>query len=203
MAIRADRRVDLLQEARLNDPFAFLGLHEEKGGLIGRAFVPWAGKLSVLDAKDGSLVAELPRATDDGLFEGKLDRPKRFAYRLRAETDGRVVDFEDPYRFGPTLGELDRHLLGEGRHQRAFETLGARPLTIEGVEGVGFAVWAPNASAVSVVGAFNDWDGRRHPMRLHPGIGVWDLFLPHVPSGVPYKFQIHGPNGELDRKNVV
>ena len=197
MAIRPDRRVDLLQEARLSDPFAFLGLHEEKGGLLCRAFVPWAGKLSVLDAKDGSLVAELPRATDDGLFTGKLDRPKRFAYRLRAEADGRVVDFEDPYRFGPTLGELDRHLLGEGRHQRAFETLGARPMTLDGVEGVGFAVWAPNASAVSVVGAFNDWDGRRHPMRLHPGIGVWDLFLPHVPAGAPYKFQLHGPNGEL------
>ena len=197
MAVQRDRRVDQLQEARLSDPFAFLGLHDEQGGLVCRAFVPWAEALAVLDAADGQAVAELERVTADGLFAGKLPRPEPFAYRLRATVEGRFVDFEDPYRFGPVLGELDRYLLGEGRHLRAHEKLGANPITLDGVDGVGFAVWAPNASAVSVVGAFNDWDGRRHPMRLHPGIGVWDLFLPHVPAGAPYKYQLHGPDGAL------
>ena len=151
----------------------------------------------MLDAADGRELAPLSRSGRDGLFVGAVPRQDRFRYRLRAVTDGGVVDFEDPYRFGPVLGEIDRHLLGEGRHLRAFDKLGAQPMVMDGVEGVGFAVWAPNASAVSVVGSFNDWDGRRHPMRLHPGIGVWDLFLPQVPAGAPYKFQLHGADGTL------
>ena len=197
MATKPDRRIAALQAGSLRDPFGFLGLHEEGGALLCRAFVPWAGQLSVLDAADGQELVSLARSGRDGLFVGAVPRGERFRYRLRAVTDGCVVDFEDPYRFDPILGEIDRHLLGEGRHLRAFDKLGAHPMTMDGVEGVGFAVWAPNASAVSVVGGFNDWDGRRHPMRLHPGIGVWDLFVPQVPAGATYKFQIHGPDGTL------
>ncbi|HVJ54282.1 MAG TPA: 1,4-alpha-glucan branching protein GlgB [Aliidongia sp.] len=191
----SDLAVSQLHRATLHDPFGFLGLHEEMGAFVVRAFVPWAESLTVLDAADGSEVSTLHRATPEGLFTGQVKN--RLRYRLRATIDGRIVDFEDPYRFGPVLGELDLHLLGEGTHQRAFAKLGAHPMVMDGVEGVGFAVWAPNASAVSVVGSFNDWDGRRHPMRLHPGNGVWDLFLPHVPDCAPYKYSIHGPDGNL------
>src|ERR1700735_1937590 len=197
MAGEADRRIVELLAGRLRDPFGFLGLHEERGALLCRAYVPWAERTAVLDAADGREVTELARSTSQGLFSGTMPRRDRFPYRLRAWIGERSVDFDDPYRFGSILGEIDLHLLGEGRHLRAFDKLGAHPMVMEGVDGVAFAVWAPNAEAVSVVGAFNDWDGRRHPMRLHPGAGVWDLFLPHVPAGAPYKFQIHGAGGVL------
>ena len=193
MALANDQLVSQLQAATLHDPFGFLGLHEEGGGFVVRAFVPWAERLTLLDAADGSEVAALDRITPEGLFAGTV--PARLRYRLRAHAGDRIVDFEDPYRFGPVLGEIDRYLLGEGTHRRAFDKLGAHPMQMDGVDGVGFTVWAPNASAVSVVGSFNDWDGRRHPMRLHPGAGVWDLFLPHIAEGAEYKYEIHGPDG--------
>ena len=195
MALASDQLVRQLQTATLRDPFAFLGLHEEGKNFVVRAFVPWAEKLILLDAADGKEVTPFERVTHEGLFAGKLKSALR--YRLRALIQDRIVDFEDPYRFGPVLGEIDLYLLGEGTHRRAFEKLGANPMKLDGVEGVGFSVWAPNASAVSVVGSFNDWDGRRHPMRLHPGAGVWDLFVPELPPGEPYKFQLHGPDGAL------
>ncbi|MEH6772463.1 MAG: 1,4-alpha-glucan branching protein GlgB, partial [Cereibacter changlensis] len=105
-------------------------------------------------------------------------------------------DIDDPYRFPPVLGELDEYLLGEGRHHRLYERLGAHPCTMEGVEGVAFAVWAPNARRVSVVGAFNAWDGRRHPMRKRVGVGVWELFIPGLHRGEIYKYELIGPQGE-------
>ena len=185
-----------LDDSYRADPFGFLGMHET-GGLVIRAFVPWADSLAVLDRKDGSEVAGFARKTHDGLFEIRLGRKKRFAYRLRARTGDRTVDFEDPYRFGPVLSAFDLHLLGEGTHRRAFNRLGAHPMSIDGVVGTGFAVWAPNAEAVSVVGDFNDWDGRRHAMRKHPGAGVWDLFIPDMAAGSAYKFEIKGLDGAL------
>jgi 1,4-alpha-glucan branching enzyme len=178
------------------DPFAYLGWHDAADGPVLRAYVPWADTLAVLDP-GGAEMAALDRKTPDGLFEGRIGPRPRSAYRLRASVAGRTVDFEDPYRFGPVLGDIDLHLLGEGTHRRAFGKLGAHPMTIDGVDGVGFAVWAPNARTVSVVGSFNDWDGRRHPMRKHPGAGVWDLFVPGVQAGTPYKYEIHGPDGAL------
>jgi 1,4-alpha-glucan branching enzyme len=193
MALASDQLVHQLHAATLHDPFGFLGLHEAEGGFVVRAFVPWAERLTLLDAADGREVAELERLSGEGLFAGTI--PTRLRYRLRAHAQDRVVDFEDPYQFAPVLGEIDLYLLGEGTHRRAFEKLGAQPMKKDGVDGVGFTVWAPNASAVSVVGSFNDWDGRRHPMRFHPGAGVWDLFLPHIAAGTPYKYEIHGPDG--------
>jgi 1,4-alpha-glucan branching enzyme len=130
-----------------------------------------------------------------GLFAGPLGRAK--SYRLRGEAAGTSWEFEDPYRFGPVLGEMDEYLLGEGTHQRIWQVLGAHPVTHEGVEGVHFAVWAPNAERVSVVGDFNQWDGRRHPMRLRGATGVWEIFLPGLGEGTVYKYEIRGRGGAV------
>ena len=189
-AIAAD-----LNEARLRDPFAVLGMHEEGGKPVVRAFVPWAENVSVVERASGKVVSKLKKVDQSGLFAGAAGKPKRFDYRLHVDAPA-SVDFDDPYAFGPVLGELDIHLLAEGTHIRAYEKLGAHPMEMNGVAGVGFAVWAPSAQSVSVVGSFNDWDGRRHPMRLHPSCGVWDLFLPGVKPDEPYKFEVKGPNGE-------
>ena len=120
---------------------------------------------------------------------------RRPAYRLRVDWHGAPVDLDDPYRFPPWLGELDVHLLAEGNHLEAYEKLGAHPATLERVEGVAFAVWAPNARRVSVVGEFNNWDGRRHPMRLRHDCGVWEIFIPALKAGERYKYEIKGPHG--------
>jgi 1,4-alpha-glucan branching enzyme len=190
--------IDDLISGTSGDPFAILGLHQEGEKLVLRCFLPWAHAVTVIDRGSGEAIAELPRLNDTGLFGGPIkSRRQRFAYRLRVKTAQTTVEIEDPYRFGPVLGDVDIYLLAEGNHTRSFDKLGAHPLTMDGVDGVGFAVWAPGARAVSLVGAFNDWDGRRHPMRKHPSCGVWDLFLPNLGYGQPYKFEIHGPDGAL------
>ena len=119
-----------------------------------------------------------------------------FAYRLEVTRDGRVTEIEDPYRFPSLLSDFDRHLLAEGTHYRAYEKLGAHPAVLDGVAGVVFAVWAPSARRVSVVGDFNDWDGRSHPMRLHPANGIWEIFVPGLAEGDRYKFEIRGPSAQ-------
>ena len=119
------------------------------------------------------------------------------AYRLRVSWDSGTFDIEDPYRFPPLLGATDAWLIAEGNHRALYEILGAHPITVEGVEGCRFAVWAPNARRVSVVGEFNLWDGRRHPMRLRRECGVWEIFLPGVTAGTRYKFELIGADGEL------
>src|SRR5262249_13737900 len=120
-----------------------------------------------------------------------------FSYRILVQTGGSEFELEDPYRFPPLLGEQDVYLLAEGTHSMAYKKLGAHPSNIEGVEGVGFAVWAPNARRVSVVGEFNRWDGRRHPMRLRVECGVWELFIPGIKEGSLYKFEVKSREGEL------
>ncbi|MBP8308036.1 MAG: 1,4-alpha-glucan branching enzyme, partial [Burkholderiaceae bacterium] len=127
----------------------------------------------------------------DGLFEGVVPRALAARYRLRVQWPGGVIsELDDPYRFPPVLGELDAWLIAEGTHLRPFEALGAAPCELDGVAGTRFAVWAPNASRVSVVGDFNHWDGRRHGMRLRRECGVWEIFLPGVPAGACYKYEI-------------
>ncbi|MES2356321.1 MAG: 1,4-alpha-glucan branching protein GlgB [Pseudomonadota bacterium] len=182
-----------------NDPFAFLGLHEnESGAMEVRTFQPSATQVIVLDAKSGKKITELEKIDEAGLFCGVIPRRKnRFPYRLRVRWDEQDFDIEDPYRFPPVLGEMDVWLLAEGTHYRPYERLGAHLTTIEGVEGTSFVVWAPNAKRVSIVGEFNQWDGRRHPMRLRRECGVWEIFLPAISAGVKYKFEIHGPDGKL------
>jgi 1,4-alpha-glucan branching enzyme len=193
-----DAEIDLLRSARHGDPFAVLGMHADaKGALWVRAWLPGAVAVSVLDAAGKSLAALALRHAD-GLFEGRLRIRKRRAYRLAVQwADGQQAQIEDPYRFPPLLGEMDLWLMGEGSHLRPFEVLGARPREIDGVAGTAFAVWAPNASRVSVVGDFNFWNGARHPMRLRRECGVWEIFLPGVAAGARYKFEVRSREGQV------
>jgi 1,4-alpha-glucan branching enzyme len=128
-----------------------------------------------------------------GLFEGTVT--DRGAYVLRIAWPQATQETEDPYSFGPLLGELDLHLFNEGRHFVMARVFGANETTLEGIKGVGFAVWAPNAERVAVVGDFNSWDSRRHPMRLRHPAGVWELFVPRLAAGERYKFDIVGAGG--------
>jgi 1,4-alpha-glucan branching enzyme len=199
---RADRAqaaaVEALVRGNHGDPFALLGPHRDgEGQLVVRTFQPHADRVWVLD-QAGQTLAELSREHPSGLFVGGLgSRPMPFAYRLRLEAGGQTFEIQDPYRFGEVLGELDVYLIGEGNHLQIYEKLGAHPMEMEGVAGVGFLVWAPSASRVSVVGNFNAWDGRRHPMRKRVECGVWELFVPDLGRGEVYKFEIKGPQGEL------
>ena len=179
-------------EGRHGDPFGVLGPHALGKGVVVRAFVPGAERLTLLLAK-GKEVAAVPVPDCEGLFAAAL--PKRQDYRLRAEGHGTVWEFDDPFRFGPVLGEMDEYLLGEGTHKRLWQVLGAHIVTHEGVGGVHFAVWAPNAERVSVVGDFNVWDGRRHPMRRRGATGVWETFVPGLGEGTTYKYEIRGQHG--------
>jgi 1,4-alpha-glucan branching enzyme len=193
----AEETVTALVTARHGDPFAVLGMHVVDGALVVRALLPQVSRVVVVDRADGSIVGELPLIDEVGLFGGAIDgRHELFAYRLRVTLGTETFEIEDPYRFGPILSDLDLYLFGEGKHRRLFEKFGAHCTTIDGVDGVTFAVWAPNAQRVSVVGDFNAWDGRRHPMRRRTS-GVWEIFLPNVPLGSRYKYELIGPWGEL------
>ncbi len=182
------------------DPFAILGMHALPDGpaLVIRAFLPQALRVWAIDARDGSSVHPLAKAHPDGLFTGLIrDQPQAFPYRLRIEQRGDEVEIEDPYRFPPVLQEADLRLFAEGRHVQAQDLLGCHRVSLEGVDGIVFAVWAPNARRVSVVGNFNGWDGRRHPMRRRVEAGVWEIFIPGLNAGDLYKYEIKGPSGEL------
>jgi 1,4-alpha-glucan branching enzyme len=185
-----------LTEGRSGDPFGFLGPHERDGSIILRVLHPGADTVAAVSPK-GKPIAQLERRHPAGIFEGRIGKSKLPAYRLRFTRGEDSWEEEDPYRFGSTLGELDLHLLGEGRHLGLYERLGAHPMKLDGVEGTRFALWAPNASRVSVVGPFNQWDGRRHPMRRLVDNGVWEIFLPGVGPGALYKFEIVGAHGGL------
>ncbi|NJO31972.1 MAG: 1,4-alpha-glucan branching enzyme, partial [Rhodospirillales bacterium] len=171
-------------DGRHSDPFAVLGPHEEGGAVIIRAFVPAASRMEVIDSGTGASVAHMTRIAEPGFFEVELrQKPVWFGYRLRASNDGGSWEFDDPYRFGPVLGDIDDHLIREGTHQRLWERLGAHVTEHQQVPGVAFAVWAPSASRVAVTGDFNDWDGRRHPMRNRRDTGIWEIFIPGVAPG--------------------
>ncbi len=181
------------------NPFAVLGMHHDPDGrLVVRAFAPEAGKVTVIDRGSNRAVSRLERIDPEGFFSGVLARRSRaFPYRLRLCAGAAEWERDDPYSFGPLLGELDEYLLAEGRHEDLYHRLGAHPCEHEGVHGTGFAVWAPNARRVSVVGDFNAWDGRRHPMRLRHGAGVWEIFIPGIGRGTLYKYEILGAHGDL------
>jgi 1,4-alpha-glucan branching enzyme len=187
------------------DPFAVLGQHpDSEGRLWVRCLLVGARAVAVVDCESGQSVGELaPRAVHGlhGFFEGRMARRKKpFDYRLRVEwaaPPGLIDEIDDPYRFPPLLGDMDVWLLAEGSHLRPFERLGAHRREIDGVAGTVFAVWAPNAQRVSVVGDFNHWDGRRHPMRFRRECGVWEIFLPGVGEGAHYKYEIRSYEGEI------
>ena len=195
---RLDPELAAVVEARCDDPFAVLGMHLTRKGLCVRAMLPDAEEMAVVDAASGEAAATGVRVHPDGLFVASMRARKQpFRYRLRVRGGAVEREFEDVYRFGPVLGELDVHLLGEGNHLASYQKLGAHPLVHEGVEGVAFAVWAPNARRVCVVGDFNAWDGRRMPMRRRDGIGCWELFVPRLRPGHLYKYEIMGADGTL------
>lgn len=193
--------LDKLQRGLQGDPFAFLGPQRDPGGEGGvlRAYLPGAQRVELLD-EDGATLAELEQSDPgSGLFQRRLERlPPR--YRLRVHWPDGVQESEDPYAFGPLLGELDLYLFAEGNHRQLASCLGAQLTRHEGVEGVRFAVWAPNAVRVSVVGDFNGWDGRRHPMRRRYPSGVWELFVPRLGEGELYKYELQGHDGLLPLK---
>ncbi|RCS25328.1 1,4-alpha-glucan branching protein GlgB [Phyllobacterium salinisoli] len=187
-----------LVAGRHHDPFSVLGPHPASAGVVLRVLRPEAETAEAIDPDTGKTLGMLLRRHSRGFFEGLISKQKSVPrYRLRFTRADDSWEEEDAYRFPSAFGDLDLHLLGEGRHRRLYEKLGAHPMTWDGVSGTRFAVWAPNASRVSVVGAFNGWDGRRHQMRLHPAVGVWEIFVPDVGSGEFYKYEIIGAHGEM------
>lgn len=183
------------------DPFSILGMHQAEQGLQVCALLPDAKDVWLVDTKNGRNVAQFTREDPRGFFIAKLPRRKNpFRYQLAVTWQESSQIIEDPYRFGTLLQDIDIWLLAEGTHLRPYERLGAHLMTLDGVPGVSFAVWAPNAKRVSVVGEFNFWDGRRHPMRLRRENGIWELFLPGVEAGQLYKFEVIDCHGQVRLK---
>lgn len=190
--------IDAIRHARHGDPFSVLGAHVDASGQRWlRCFQPGARAALAVDAGTGQPLSVLTQLHPDGVFEGMLGSAAG-THRLQFTwADGSSSTVDDPYRFPPVLGELDVWLLAEGTHLRPYETLGAQVRVMEGVSGTSFAVWAPNASRVSVVGDFNHWDGRIHPMRLRRECGVWEIFLPGIAEGARYKYEIRTADGHV------
>ena len=183
-----------------HDPHAVLGAHPAVGGTVVRAFHPDASAAELVAPNGGT---EAMQPIGEGLWAGFVAdlAPGQFGYRVRFTfADGNSWERDDPYRFPPTLGDVDLHLIGEGTHERLYDVLGAHPRTHEGVEGVSFAVWAPNARSVRIVGDFDRWDGRLLPMRSLGATGVWELFVPGIGNGELYKFEVLGRDGTLRLK---
>jgi len=203
----AREEIELILRADHADPFHVLGAHPvevaEGSAVAIRAFLPEAAKAWAVRAsgphQTASGVFPLKRIHPEGFFEAVIPgEAEVFPYRLRTQdAGGRQSEFEDPYRFPAALSDFDLHLLGEGTHYKSYEKLGAHWAEMEGVGGVVFALWAPNARRVSVVGDFNRWDGRRHPMRGRGGTGIWELFLPGLGEGAIYKYEIKSRQGDV------
>jgi 1,4-alpha-glucan branching enzyme len=193
--------LDRLVDGRHADPHALLGAHRSDGGVVVRALRPTAERV-IVRPLDGAPSVEATCVHPGGVFEASLpDAELPLPYELEiAYPGGDTYTLRDPYAFLPTLGELDMHLAAEGRHERLYDKLGAHLTEVDGVSGVAFAVWAPAARGVSVVGDFNSWDGRLHPMRSLGSTGIWELFIPDVPEGARYKYEIRTPDGELRLK---
>ncbi|MEU8436593.1 1,4-alpha-glucan branching enzyme [Streptomyces sp. NPDC029216] len=189
-ALDAGERARLL-EGRHHDPHGLLGARAQRGGVVFRALRPYAKAVTIV-AK--GLRAELCDE-GDGLFSGLLPLTGVPDYRLLVAYDGDEIEVHDPYRFLPTLGELDLHLIGEGRHEELWTALGSEVMEHQGVAGTRFTVWAPNAQGVRVTGDFSYWDPVAYPMRSLGSTGVWELFLPGVGEGALYKYDITRPDG--------
>ena len=183
-----------LLSLRHYDPHQILGPHLTDNGLVVRVFRPDAKQVSVVI---GKRVYPAQRIDEAGFFESFIPDTKLVpSYRLRIMThEDRLITTSDSYSFLPTIGELDLHLFGEGKHEEIYKKLGAHVITVNRVKGVSFSVWAPHASAVSVVGDFNQWDGRLHQMRRLGTSGVWEIFVPHLDAGALYKFEIRPQKG--------
>ncbi|MBM1195038.1 1,4-alpha-glucan branching protein GlgB [Pseudomonas weihenstephanensis] len=200
VALLPDRQdIEALIKAEHRDPFSILGPHADgQGGQVIRAFLPQALSVNVIDRAGGQVLGPLSITEVPGLFVGQFAQLQPYALRINWAAGEQTS--EDPYSFGPLLGEMDLYLFAEGNHRDLSTCLGAQVMSVDGVPGVRFAVWAPNARRVSVVGDFNIWDGRRHPMRLRHPSGVWELFIPRLEAGEAYKYEILGAEGILPLK---
>ncbi len=197
----SDHDLHLLLSATHADPFSVLGTQKTTDGHVVRVFRPDAGSVSLLNPVSGAVIVEAARVNPNGLFEAPVG-PKPVAYRLQITPwRGDIFTIDDPYAFGRVLGEMDTHLFAEGNHYQIYKKLGAHFRTIDGVDGVAFAVWAPNAQRVSVVGEFNGWDGRVHSMRKLVEAGIWEIFIPGVGEGCHYKFEVRGAHGQIQLKS--
>ncbi|NHC12103.1 1,4-alpha-glucan branching protein GlgB [Stutzerimonas degradans] len=194
----SDADVDALVRAEHGDPFAILGPHADGDGLVIRAYLPNALGVEVLDRSGANALGSMEQGQVPGFFVTRLLHPQPYLLRIRWAGGEQIT--EDPYSFGPQLGEIDMHLFSEGNHREIGRVFGSQVVEVDGISGVRFAVWAPNARRVSVVGDFNGWDGRRHPMRLRFPSGVWELFIPRLQPGDAYKYEILGPQGVLPLK---
>lgn len=195
---------NLLGGRYFGDPFAVLGMHKasENGGkdfIFIRTVQPQAKTVEVLDAADGHTLGVMEKTDADGLFQLNFENKQDFFnYRLKITLfDETQYVTDDPYRFLPVLGDMDLYLYNEGTHYKSYERLGAHLIKHQDVDGVSFALWAPNAKRVSVVGNFNNWDGRRHMMRPRGSSGIWELFVPGLKEWDIYKYEIIGANGDL------
>ncbi|AJJ18449.1 1,4-alpha-glucan branching protein GlgB [Yersinia intermedia] len=202
MPVLPDRQViNQIISGHYADPFSILGMHQTAQGLQICALLPDAKEVWLVETESGRNIAQLTSEDPRGFFMAKLPRRKSpFRYQLAVTWQDSPQIIEDPYRFGTLLQDIDSWLLAEGTHLRPYERLGGHLMSLDGVAGVSFAVWAPNAKRVSVVGEFNFWDGRRHPMRLRRENGIWELFLPGVQAGQLYKFEIIDSNDQVRLK---
>jgi 1,4-alpha-glucan branching enzyme len=192
--------LEQLVGGHLADPHALLGAHPRNGGVVVRAFRPAAEGVTV--KPDGQKAVKASLVHPAGVFEAEVhgaSLPLKYELEV-VYPDGNTFTLRDPYAFLPTLGELDVHLASEGRHEELYCKMGAHVRELDGVTGTSFAVWAPAAASVSVVGDFNSWDGRLHPMRALGSSGIWELFVPDVAPGTRYKFEVHTPSGEIRLK---
>jgi 1,4-alpha-glucan branching enzyme len=187
-----DEQIGAIVRGDLRDPFGVLGPHESNGGYVIRVFRPDAREVKLVSRGAGAALGTMERVHPDGVFVKRLPRrARRPSYDLAiTPAEGDALRCADPYSFGAVMSEEARYLFNEGNHQKIYEDLGSHRRTIDGVEGVYFAVWAPNAKRVSTVGAFNNWDGRVHQMRLLGSSGVWEIFIPGLQEGAVYKYEI-------------
>ena len=200
MTAVATAQLDAIVRREHGDPHSILGGHPDGDGVVIRAYRP-AARAVTAQFDDGRDV-ELEAIHPGGVFEGAVlgaELPLRYRFEVDYGESGSFT-IEDPYRFSPTIGDLDLHLIGQGRHEELYEKLGSHLMEHEGVRGTAFAVWAPSARAVSVVGDFNSWDGRLHAMRSMGSGGIWEIFLPDVAAGARYKFELLTPDRELRLK---
>ncbi|MGI8774046.1 MAG: 1,4-alpha-glucan branching protein GlgB [Actinomycetota bacterium] len=191
--------IEQLVHGDLRDPHSLLGRHPSGTNSVIRAWRPDAESVKVVTS-DGEVIGKLDQVHPSGLFEGRVDKADA-NYELEVDYPaGQTFTIKDPYRFSPTLGDIDLHLMGEGSHRRLWEKLGSHVRTVDGTTGVSFAVWAPNARSVRMVGDFNSWDGRLYPMRSLGSSGIWELFIPDIGPGTLYKFEVLTAQGNLINK---